>query len=57
MGKLYTQWVLKHGINLHFGFTREGGDNKKGKKKDKNDQIQRHSTKIRVFLLVGYTYT
>ena len=32
MGKLYTQWVLKHGINLHFGFTRERGDNKEGKK-------------------------
>ena len=32
MGKLYTQWVLKHCINLHFGFTREGGDNKEKKK-------------------------
>lgn len=56
MGKLYTQWVLKHCINLHFGFTREGGDNKE-KKKDKNDQIRRHSTQIHIFLLVGYTYT
>lgn len=34
MGKQYTQWVLKHGINLHFGFTRDRGDNKERKKND-----------------------